>query len=100
MCVRQVEDHYEIFAGQRRYLAIKKLGWASITCQVTTETDETAELKSLLENVHRSTMTTADKCRIYNSLYEKVHRNLTELAMLTSIRPNTLERYIIILAQS
>ena len=52
--VRKIGDHqYDIFAGQRRFLAMKQLGWTKIPCIVTEVTDDVAKTRSLIENFHR-----------------------------------------------
>lgn len=93
--VRPLHDGtYEIYAGQRRYLAAKKLGWSCIQCYVSNLDDNEAELNSLLENVQRSNMTYADKCRAYLSLYEKSGENLDKMCEWTGVTKQTLKKYI------
>lgn len=94
--VRQISnsDRYEIFAGQRRYLAAKKIGLETIMCQISKDDDDKAELKSLLENVQRSNMTATDKCSIYLSLFKKCDNDIEQVSKYTSVTTTTLKKYI------
>lgn len=89
---------YEIVAGQRRYLALKSLGRETAPCRIISVTDTVAETISLTENTHRSQLTTADKIRIYNRLYQIHDGNLAKVAKLVSITVPTLTKYINIAA--
>ena len=60
--VRQRGDRYGLIAGQRRYLACKKLGFKTIPCFNRNDlTDGEATAISLVENVHRAEMNPIDK---------------------------------------
>ena len=96
LSVRLVGDKYEIYAGQRRFMAIKTLGWEEIPCIVTSVDDTSAEIISLAENIQRTKLSARDKCRIYTKYYELNNKDIDELARLTSITRPTLQRYITI----
>ena len=54
--VRNVENHFEVIAGVRRYSACRKLGWRKITCHVVELDDRTAFEVSLIENIQRNSL--------------------------------------------
>ena len=70
LTVRFVNDEYEVIAGQRRYMAIKLLEWDTVPCNVMNVDNQKAKELSLVENIQRNQMTTADKVRAYSRLYE------------------------------
>jgi ParB family transcriptional regulator, chromosome partitioning protein len=54
--VRTKERHFEIVAGNRRFLACKSLGWRKILCHVVELDDREAFEISLVENIQRRTL--------------------------------------------
>jgi ParB family chromosome partitioning protein len=62
---------YEIIAGQRRYLACRELGLATVAAIVREEVSDTSAVAlSLIENVQRADMHPLDKARAYQDLKE------------------------------
>ena len=51
--VREVDNHYEIIAGERRYRACIKAGFREIPCYIMSPSDEEAAQMALVENVQR-----------------------------------------------
>ena len=68
--VKQVNGHYEVVSGHRRYAAIKKLGYETINAVVnkTLKTDVEADLNNLAENVIREDTTLQEEGAGYLSL--------------------------------
>ena len=58
-------NKYEIIAGQRRFLAMKKLNKDAITCNILHVDPHKAEQISLVENIQRNPMTTCDKVKAF-----------------------------------
>ena len=54
--VRAKEGHFEIVAGNRRYLACRTLGWRKILCHIVELDDREAFEISLVENIQRRTL--------------------------------------------
>jgi ParB family chromosome partitioning protein len=50
------QKHFEIVAGNRRYMACKYLGWRKILCHIVELTDKEAFEISLVENIQRRTL--------------------------------------------
>jgi ParB family transcriptional regulator, chromosome partitioning protein len=55
--VRAANDHFEVIAGTRRYLACKSLGWKKIACHVVELDDRQMFEVSLIENIQRESLT-------------------------------------------
>lgn len=51
--VKKVDEHFEVIAGERRFLAHKFLGLKEIKCDVVNKTDEEHEEIKLAENISR-----------------------------------------------
>jgi ParB family transcriptional regulator, chromosome partitioning protein len=54
--VRTKERHFEIVAGNRRFIACKSLGWRKVLCHVVELNDREAFEISLVENIQRRTL--------------------------------------------
>jgi ParB/RepB/Spo0J family partition protein len=89
------ELKYEVCAGQRRLLALQKLGMDKIYCNVLDINKEKATLISLSENIHRNKLCNKDKCNIFSSLLKK-YKNVDKVAQLCSYSKNTIKDYIFI----
>lgn len=96
--VRKKGNKYEIIAGQRRFLACRKLGWKTIPCFVRDDlSDEDATAISLVENVHRAEMNPMDKAKALQSLVEHHKNDVNKVASETGIGVQTVKRYIALL---
>lgn len=96
--VRQKGSRYELVAGQRRYLACRKLGWNTIPCFVRNDlSDAEATAISLVENVHRADMNPIDKANALNSLLDHHNKDFGKVAKETGIGVQTIKRYICLL---
>jgi ParB/RepB/Spo0J family partition protein len=96
--VRKKGNRYEIIAGQRRFLACKKLGWKTISCFVRNDISDTeATAISLVENVHRAEMNPIDKAKALQSLLEHHKNNIAKVVSETGIGSQTVKRYIALL---
>jgi len=96
--VRQKGERYELIAGQRRYLACKKLGLKSIPCFVRNDlSDNEATAISLVENVHRAEMNAIDKANALQRLLGHHKNDFNKVAKETGIGVQTIKRYITLL---
>lgn len=93
--VRMAPDGlYEVVAGQRRVLACRQLGMASIPAVVRDDlSDADAVVVSLIENVHRADMNPMDKARAYQAIYAK-HESVPLVAKETGVHQSTVRRYL------
>jgi ParB family transcriptional regulator, chromosome partitioning protein len=87
-------NKYEIIAGQRRYLAIKKLKYSSISCNIVDINEKECIFISLIENLQRDTMSLSDKVKTYKSLHTSFNCNLDELSKNINISPTTINKYL------
>jgi ParB family chromosome partitioning protein len=94
---REKDDNYELIAGQRRFLACKKLGWTTIPAIVREKMDDTdATILSLIENVHRADMSPSDKAMAYQKIYQK-YQNYEKVARETGVSTGTIKKYLTLL---
>ncbi|MED3643742.1 nucleoid occlusion protein [Caldifermentibacillus hisashii] len=78
--IRQLDhDQYEIIAGERRYRAIKKLGWEYVPSIIKDMNDKQTASIALIENLQREELTPIEEAIAYNQLIE-IHE-LTQEAL-------------------
>jgi ParB family transcriptional regulator, chromosome partitioning protein len=65
--VRPKENHFEIIAGCRRYLACKSLCWKKITCHVVLLNDVQMFEVSLIENIERKSLTPLEEANAFRT---------------------------------
>jgi ParB/RepB/Spo0J family partition protein len=96
--VRPMSDgKYEVVAGHRRLLAVKILGWKTITCSVAPAdmTDSEAKVHSLVENFQRQDNSYSDKVSLFSALLNGYCGNdISKLCKLVGIERKTAERYL------
>ncbi len=92
---------YEIIAGQRRFLACKKLSIAKIKCTILdANINEKDQIKiSLIENVQREQMKISEKVKAYKKLYKSLYVNTKEetmelVAKQVNIGLPTIKKYL------
>lgn len=82
--VRPMErGYYEIIAGERRFRAIKLLGWPTITAIVREMDDETTAALALIENLQREQLTPIEEAEAYERLLGM--QNITQEALASSL---------------
>jgi ParB/RepB/Spo0J family partition protein len=89
------DGRYEIYAGQRRFLAHQRLERPTILALVSDITDDGAEIRSLTENMSRADMTWNDKVRSFRRLQEKLG-SIAAVRDKTGYSEATIRRYIAI----
>mgnify|MGYP006076571515 FL=1 len=87
-------NKYEIIAGQRRYLAIKKLNYSSIKCNILELNDKECIYISLIENLQRDKMSLIDKVKTYKSLHSYYKCDINELSKNINLSITTIKRYL------
>lgn len=63
--VREVDDHYEIIAGERRYRACVMAGFEEVPCYVLSPNESEAAQLALVENVQRENLTAIEEAKAY-----------------------------------
>lgn len=68
--VRKQADHYEIIAGERRFRAVKKLGWDTIPAIIRDFDDAKTASVALIENLQREELSVIEEAAAYAKLIE------------------------------
>jgi ParB family transcriptional regulator, chromosome partitioning protein len=78
--VREVGDHYELIAGERRLRASKEAGLAHIPAIIRATDDDDLLRDALLENLHRSNLNALEEAAAYSQLLADFGCTQEELA--------------------
>lgn len=65
--VRTMDNYFEVVAGNRRYCACKALRWKKIACHIIELDDRQAFEVSLIENIHRKTLSPLDEASAFKA---------------------------------
>lgn len=63
--VREVDSHYEIIAGERRFRACVNAGFKTIPCYVLSPSENEAAEMALVENIQRDDLTAVEEAKAY-----------------------------------
>lgn len=90
---------YELIAGQRRFLACRKLGMTTIPAMIRSQMDDAdATAISLIENVHRAEMNPMDKARAFVALRDRYSGDIQRVSKETGIGIQTVKKYLTLLS--
>jgi ParB family transcriptional regulator, chromosome partitioning protein len=78
--VRPRSDGYEIIAGERRWRAAERLGWAKIPAVVRDVDDQTLLTLALIENLQRNDLSPIDEAKGYQRLGDEFRLPQSEIA--------------------
>ncbi|MFS0690539.1 nucleoid occlusion protein [Sporosarcina sp. 179-K 8C2 HS] len=68
--IRKSDDGYEIIAGERRFRAMKKLGWEEVPAIIRDLDDKETASIALIENLQREELTAIEEAYAYEKLLE------------------------------
>jgi ParB family chromosome partitioning protein len=88
--VRARKGKFELIAGERRWRAIQRLGWAKIPAVVKEVDDKTLLTLALVENLQRDDLTSIDEAAGYQRLGEEFKLPQTEIARLVGRNRSTV----------
>ena len=88
---------YEIVAGDRRYLACRKLGLESISAIVRHGSEVEVIIDRAVENIQRADLTGLEEARIYDKLVNEKGMAIDEVAKMVGKSPGTVMRRLDIL---
>lgn len=88
--VRPRNGKFEIIAGERRWRAIQRLGWARIPAVVKDVDDQTLLTLALIENLQRDDLTSIDEAAGYQRLGEEFKLPQAEIARLVGRNRSTV----------
>ena len=78
--VRPRNGGYELIAGERRWRAVQRLGWARIPAVVRDVDDQTLLTLALVENLQRDDLSPIDEAQGYHRLMEEFSLSQLEVA--------------------
>jgi len=90
--VREVDGLFEIIAGDRRILAITKLGRTVVDCVVCKMTDLQAAEARATENLQRVNLTVIEEAKIYERLAIKHGRTNEQIGKRMGVSPAIVKR--------
>ena len=88
--VRPRNGKFELIAGERRWRAIQRLGWAKIPAVVREVDDQTLLTLALIENLQRHDLTSIDEASGYKRLGEEFKLAQAEIARLVGRNRSTV----------
>src|SRR6185503_15462729 len=88
--VRPRNGKFELIAGERRWRAIQRLGWAKIPAVVREVDDKTLLTLALIENLQRDNLTSIDEASGYQRLGEEFKIPQAEIARLVGRNRSTV----------
>lgn len=65
IAVREIDGHYEIIAGERRFRACKEAGFTKVSCYVLSPSENQAAEMALVENIQREDLTAIEEAKSY-----------------------------------
>jgi ParB family chromosome partitioning protein len=78
--VRPRNGGYELIAGERRWRAVQRLGWATVPAVVKDVDDQTLLTLALVENLQRDDLSPIDEAQGYHRLMEEFSLSQMEVA--------------------
>ena len=88
------DDRFEIAAGDRRYLAVKSLGWDTITCSVKEMDAAGVAYSRAAENLQREDLSPIEEAMIYYGLQTKLKLSLEDISRMTGKSAGVIQRYL------
>lgn len=88
--VREVDDMYQIIAGERRWQACRTLGLRNVPVRIVQATDDKAIELALVENVQRSDLNPIEEAYGYKRLMERQGMTQSDVARAVSKGRSTI----------
>ncbi|HEU4570750.1 MAG TPA: ParB/RepB/Spo0J family partition protein [Gemmatimonadales bacterium] len=73
---------YELIAGERRWRAVQKLGWAKVPAVVKEADDRTLLTLAIIENIQRAELSPLEEARSYQRLMDEFQASQAEVGRL------------------
>jgi ParB family chromosome partitioning protein len=80
LVVRQVDDHYQIIAGERRWRASQKAGLREVPVVIQDVSEDWALEMALIENIQREDLNPIEEAEAYRNLMENFDFSQEEMA--------------------
>ena len=78
--VREIEDGYEIIAGERRWRACRNAGFETVPCYILSPNENEAAEMSMVENIQRENLTAVEEAKGYVQLMRQANMTQEEVA--------------------
>ena len=88
--VRPRNGGYELIAGERRWRAVQRLGWATVPAVVRDVDDQTLLTLALVENLQRDDLSPIDEAQGYHRLMEEFSLSQLEVARVVGRHRTTV----------
>ncbi len=85
LLVRPCEGHYQLIAGERRWLAAKKAGLKTVPCQVRELEDQRVTEAAMEENLKRKDLNVLEKAHAFQDYIDRFGSSIEELAKQLSM---------------
>jgi len=80
--VREHDDGYQIIAGERRWRAVQRLGWSTVSTILRAADDQTLLTMALIENLQRDDLNPIDEATGYDRLMTEFSVSAHDVARL------------------
>jgi len=88
--VREAAGGYELIAGERRWRAVQKLGWAKIPVVVKEADDRTLLTLAIIENIQRAELSPLEEAASYQRLIDEFKASQGDVARLVGRDRSTI----------
>jgi len=92
--VRTTESGYELIAGERRFRAVKELGYEVIPAIVKEAKDADSLELSLIENIQREELNSMEEATAYKKLIEKFNMSQTDISKVVGKDKTTVSNML------
>jgi ParB family chromosome partitioning protein len=92
--VRPKNGTYELIAGERRWRAVQRLGWATVPAVVKEADDRTLLTLALIENLQRNNLSAIDEALGYRRLMDEFTVPPAEVARLVGRNRSTVSNLV------
>ncbi|MBA7495807.1 Nucleoid occlusion protein [subsurface metagenome] len=90
-------DRFEIVAGDRRFLAVRSLGWDLVPCAVRKTDEASRVVLRAVENLQRVNLTPIEEAKIFEGLHTKKGMSLTDIGKAVGKARGSVARRILML---
>ena len=88
------QDRFELIAGERRYRAMSRLGWADAPALVREASDETLLVLALVENLQREALNPLEEAEGYQMLMERFELTQADVAASVGKNRSTVANFL------
>lgn len=94
LVVRQVGDHYQIVAGERRLRAAREAGLVSVPVRIVDFNDQEVLEAALIENIHRTDLNPIEKAQGFKDYLDRFALNHEQLAQKLGLARSTITNLV------